>query len=125
MPKQTEQLETKILKLFGTDSKKIFSFETLLGLLPQKTRKEKLIHSLDILKKQKKIKEVERFKFQLVKGDTKDNVSNHQEVKPVKLDKPKSKFIPNQKVYEGIIDISNTSGAVFVIIEGVERDADV
>ena len=41
MPKQTEQLETKILKLFGTDSKKIFSFETLLGLLPQKTRKEK------------------------------------------------------------------------------------
>ncbi len=123
MPKQTEQLETKILKLFGTDSHKIFYFETLIGLLPQKTRKEKLIHSLDILKKQKKIKEVERFKFQLVKGDTKDNVSSHQEVKPVKLDKPKSKFIPNQKVYEGIIDISNTSGAVFVIIEGVERDA--
>ncbi len=66
MPKKKENTESKILKLFAGNTQKTFSFDTLLHFLPKKTRKEKLFHALDILKRQGKIMEPERFQFQLL-----------------------------------------------------------
>jgi ribonuclease R len=136
MPKKKENTESKILKLFAGNTEKTFSFETLLHFLPKKTRKEKLFHALDILKRQGKIREPERFQFQLLEQsewkvkeieeitENAPEVKKKKEIKKEDL-KPKSKFIPQSNAkyhYEAKIDISS-NGAVFAIVEGMDKDA--
>lgn len=139
--KKQENIESKILKLFGTNVEKKFTFETILHFLPKKTRKEKLIHSLDILKRQNKLIEVDRFTFQLnpdkagwkmvseEKRVRKPLENSEKELKPTKdkvrekenkIVKPKS-TIEEDDIFEGVLDIT-FSGAMFVTIEGFDRD---
>jgi hypothetical protein len=56
---KNEKTETKVLTLFGKNYEKKFSFDKLKELLPKTTRKEKLVHALMVLKRQKKIVEIE------------------------------------------------------------------
>lgn len=129
-----EKTETRILKLFGGNIEKQFTFEKLKGLLPKSTRTEKLFHSLSILKRQKKIIEVDFDVFQLNPNFIKPLIENS---KPVfEKVKPKKELIHSIEVEEevpaakkfksieaeGILDITS-SGAMFVIIEGYDKDA--
>jgi hypothetical protein len=56
---KNEKTETKVLTLFGKNYEKKFSFDKLKELLPKTTRREKLVHALMVLKRQKKIVEIE------------------------------------------------------------------
>lgn len=124
---KNENTETKILTLFNKNYDKKFSFDKLKELLPKTTRKEKLIHALLVLKRQKKIVEVEMDVYMLKKWEdnpkkttTEKNTIKEKKSKP-ELGNESTK--PNNKdIVEGILDITGT-GAMFVIIEGLERDA--
>jgi ribonuclease R len=127
-----ELTETKILKLFGKNYEKKFTFDKLKELLPNSTRKEKLIHALMVLKRQKKIVELEMDVYMLKQWE--DEIKKKpltEKVKnliPAKESLEKSTKKPNVMNHEdaneveGILDITAT-GAMFVAIEGLERDA--
>lgn len=127
-----EKTETRILKLFGGNTEKQFTFEKLKGLLPKSTRTEKLFHSLSILKRQKKLIEVDFDVFQLNPNFVKPDYESKpvfEKVKPKKAtihsieteEKVKEEKFKAFEV-EGILDITS-SGAMFVMIEGYEKDA--
>lgn len=139
--KKQENIESKILKLFGTNVEKTFNFDSIMHFMPKKTRKEKLIHSLDILKRQNKLIEVDRFTFQL--NPDKANWKMESEIKREKPDrnfkdkdenpsktifkekenkiiKPKNNLVEDG-TYVGELDIT-FSGALFVKLEDFERD---
>lgn len=125
---KNEKTETKILKLFGKNYEKKFTFDNLKELLPKSTRKEKVVHALMVLKRQKKIIETEMDVYMLKNWEETSPSDN----KPSKKSNPK-KEIEDKKIVdnlrelgndevEGILDITPT-GAMFVNIEGLERDA--
>lgn len=112
------------MKLFGNDESKQFTFEKLKELLPKSTRREKLIHSILVLKKQKRIEEVAMDVYRLrqysnnqkpIKQEDKPN-----KIVPPKVDKKKKESLSNE--VEGVLDITS-SGSMFVTIEGLEKDA--
>lgn len=121
---KNEKTETKILNLFNKNYEKKFSFDKLKELLPKSTRKEKLVHALMVLKKQKKIVEIEMDVYMLKQWD--DEIST----KPKSITKLENKkTITNSEIVlhgnvevEGILDITAT-GAMFVSIDGMDRDA--
>jgi ribonuclease R len=127
---KSDKTESKILGIFNKDIHKKFTFEGLKNLLPQKTRKEKLIFALEILKRQNKIIVNEQKEYSL-------NPNQMDEILTPKKSKKESlsKFIPDtpsvipskikskkqQTVFEGILDFTGT-GAVFVKVPELERD---
>lgn len=125
---KNEKTETKILTLFGKNYEKKFSFDKLRELLPKSTRREKLIHALMVLKRQKKIVELEMDVYMLKQWDdvlptkTKTTIKSFKEtnIKEIETKKSPAKDGPNE--VEGILDITAT-GAMFVAIEGMDRDA--
>jgi ribonuclease R len=133
MIEDKEKTETRIMKLFGENYEKKFTFENLKGLLPKSTRREKLVHSLQILQRQKKIIEIDFSVYQLLPSaftKTKPTVkssSKKQEIVDIESDlNPKTKLTKEEKIkpfdIEGILDITGT-GAMFVIIDGYDKDA--
>lgn len=118
---KNENTETRILKLFGNNTEKKFSFDNLKNLLPKSTRKEKLIHALLVLKKQKRIVEVDMDVYQL-NAQPAPKPQLEKEEKTPKKTKDAKKTPQSISEVEGILDITS-SGAMFVAIEGMERDA--
>ncbi len=125
--KRQDSTETRIIKLFGGNFDKKFTFDKLLNLLPKDTRREKLVHALSVLKRQKRIIELEMDFYQL-KFREADSVDRHKpiitKIEPTK--KPDlisiNKKSTESNIAEGILDITQ-SGAMFVAIEGLEKDA--
>lgn len=125
--KNQENTETRILKLFGGNTDKQFTFDKLKELLPKSVRKEKLVHALMVLKKQKRIieSEMDVYKLNEPKAIEKKLPKAKSESKYIqepslkeKAKKPKA----SEDIRTGVLDITQ-SGASFVIIEGIERDA--
>lgn len=137
--KNQENTETKILKLFGNNFEKKFTFDNLKSLLPKTIRREKLIHSLLVLKKQKRIIELEMDVYQLnprepMKKQEPVDVSKIKKTQKSAVhtepnlisegikNKKEDKKTPGTRLYEGTLDITQ-SGAMFVLIDGLDRDA--
>lgn len=117
--KKQENTETRIIKLFGGDIDKTFSLDNLKNLLPKTVRKEKLIHALMVLKRQKRIIERDINVYQLNGPDAlvakpKFNKTNDEEPKTTLRDVLGKNLI-------GTIDIAQ-SGTIFVVLEGFDKD---
>jgi ribonuclease R len=127
--KKQENIESKIIKLFGGDKSKSFSFDRLQNLLPKTVRREKLVHALMVLKKQKRIVELEMDSFRLNPKEPEYKEAKPEIEKPKKIEEVPSKYIQKPKlevsrhdIVEGILDIAG-NGSIFVIIEGMSKDA--
>ena len=128
MKEKNEKTETKVLTLFGKNYEKKFSFDKLKELLPKTTRKEKLVHALMVLKRQKKIVEIEMDVYMLkqwedeltTKPKTFIKTTKEKDIKEITT--KKEPIIAGSDEVEGILDITAT-GAMFVAIEGMDRDA--
>jgi hypothetical protein len=127
--KKQENIESKIIKLFGGDKSKSFSFDRLQNLLPKTVRREKLVHALMVLKKQKRIVELEMDSFRLNPKEPEYKEAQPEIEKPKKIEVVPSKYIQKPKlevsrhdIVEGILDIAG-NGSIFVIIEGMSKDA--
>lgn len=118
---KSENTETKILKLFGGNESKEFSFDKLKTLLPKTVRKEKLIHALLVLKKQKRIVETQMDVYKL---NTPDSRPKSPKTTLMIKETPKNKIPAKTKnqIVQGTLDVAST-GVIFVTIEGMERDA--
>lgn len=128
MKEKNEKTETKVLTLFGKNYEKKFSFDKLKELLPKTTRKEKLVHALMVLKRQKKIVEIEMDVYMLKQWENELTTKPKTFIKTTKekdikeITTKKEPIIAGSDEVEGILDITAT-GAMFVAIEGMDRDA--
>jgi ribonuclease R len=119
--KNQENTETKIIALFGNNFDKKFTFDNLKSLLPKTIRREKLIHALLVLKKQKRIVELEMDVYQLNPKEPPAKPAITITKSPI-IQENKIPAKKTSETFEGILDITQ-SGAMFVIIDGLDRDA--